>query len=364
MRLLLVFLLAACCFLPATVDGASRQAIAEITGLTGEAQRLSDGVDGMVSVARGGMIYPGDEIVVSENGKINLYYMTDGHMFTLYGPAEMRFEKSGEDSVGDDDIISLLRGRLSALIKSLGGVSSGWSLETPSAVVGVRGTRFQLVVSEDGSSMVAVEEGRVYLSGEDGGVELGAGQESEVDMGGGPRRARRYQHGAKELAVRWQLERRKRMVEQAGPRMAQIKRRLKSHEAELRRNQTVINALLSKQVPRQMKAYEDALRAGSKRRASTAAAALKRSLTAARANFLEIQRLKRQGRNAVKTAGYLVGADPALQEEREGVLRGLRNRAKMLGRLEAEAREKFLEIRKRIRARRRLIDAVDKREGR
>ena len=60
------------------------------------------------------------------------------------------------------------------------------TVETPSALAAIRGTDWELVVGEDGSSTLTVLSGEVLLSNDQGSVSIGAGEQGRAQKGVAP----------------------------------------------------------------------------------------------------------------------------------------------------------------------------------
>ncbi|GEM_PF-4338833 len=60
------------------------------------------------------------------------------------------------------------------------------SFGSPTAVAGVRGTEFDIVVADDGTTQWAVTEGAIAVENDKGAVEVGTGKSSIVGMNAGP----------------------------------------------------------------------------------------------------------------------------------------------------------------------------------
>ena len=60
------------------------------------------------------------------------------------------------------------------------------TVETPSALAAIRGTDWELVVDEDGSSTLTVLSGEVLLSNDQGSVSIGAGEQGRAQKGVAP----------------------------------------------------------------------------------------------------------------------------------------------------------------------------------
>lgn len=82
--------------------------------------------------------------------------------------------------------ISMPLGSISCDVKKLSKDSS-FQVRTPSAVAGVRGTKFGVTITESGTATISVTEGLVAVQPSSGGsaVSVGAGQSASVKSGGG-----------------------------------------------------------------------------------------------------------------------------------------------------------------------------------
>ncbi|MEQ8708945.1 MAG: FecR domain-containing protein [Rhodospirillales bacterium] len=95
-----------------------------------------------------------------------------------------RFVYNPNQGVGDVGV-SILKGTLRFVSGSM--QSSSYQIQTPAAVVTVRGTVFTLIVDDNGTTTVAVEDGGVTLSTPDGSsVDVGPGQASSASVGSAP----------------------------------------------------------------------------------------------------------------------------------------------------------------------------------
>lgn len=160
-----------------------------------------------------------------EEGRVELGLLA-GDMITTEKNASVWFAlentgsfKIGEDSQisidelssgGDDDQprIRLVLGFLWSKLKKIKKTDEGFKIHTPTAVIGIRGTEFDTVVSIDAASLVAVDEGIVELKTDDKKVSLDKGMSSSVEMEGGPSLPKAI--GPKEQRD-WQAWRRQRM---------------------------------------------------------------------------------------------------------------------------------------------------------
>src|SRR5208282_16212 len=64
-----------------------------------------------------------------------------------------------------------------------------FKFRTPSASGAIRGTEFNLAVQENGRTDLAMLDGQVELTNEQGAVNVGTGEQAVVDPGAAPRRS-------------------------------------------------------------------------------------------------------------------------------------------------------------------------------
>lgn len=93
----------------------------------------------------------------------------------------------------DEMKFTLFAGSIWAKFKKLVNTRQSRQIESPSAVVAIRGTTLEMDVNKQNSTLVRVLEGRVSVRSKDaaGEVMVGADQESTVDQGKAPTPARR-----------------------------------------------------------------------------------------------------------------------------------------------------------------------------
>lgn len=146
--------------------------------------------DGNVSVIRNETIwalFPGNEvrvgetIVTGEDGYAELA-VSDGSSFTVYPNSKVVFRKNPGSL---RDLIDVFLGRIKLHIQKLEGRPNPYRIFTPTAVISVRGTTFDVVVDEAETTVVIVDEGlvgvnhRLLPSTKD--VEVGAGESLVIE---------------------------------------------------------------------------------------------------------------------------------------------------------------------------------------
>lgn len=92
-------------------------------------------------------------------------------------------DKQQGDKRGRDTIIKQSSGRSWMQSKN---IPNQLSVETPSALAAIRGTDWEMVVDEDGTSTLTVLSGEVQLSNEKGSVSVGVGEQAQAKIGVAP----------------------------------------------------------------------------------------------------------------------------------------------------------------------------------
>jgi hypothetical protein len=132
-----------------------------------------------------GEILPAETTVSTEDGRL-LLRLSDGSNL-LVRPNTRLILKQPESSGWR--YLQLLMGRVRAEVQKRLGGSSGFQMGTPSAVISVRGTKFEVEVNREGLTEVDVHEGVVQLDSAKGmgeSVMVRAGFSSRVGFDAGP----------------------------------------------------------------------------------------------------------------------------------------------------------------------------------
>ena len=140
-------------FVPAAVaqDGA-----AKVETMTGQVSFLRDSSPWALHV--GDTVQPGKLIITGPDGYA-LLRVSDGSTFEVFPNAKVIFRNSPGNW---SDLLDVLLGRVKVHIQKIGGQPNYNKVRTPTAVVSVRGTIFDVVVEdEDATTLVSVEEGQV-----------------------------------------------------------------------------------------------------------------------------------------------------------------------------------------------------------
>lgn len=143
------------CALPAM---AQTGAAAKVVVMTGRVSVLRDNAPWALNV--GDAVQPRQIIVTGPDGYAQLK-VADGSTFEVFANSQVTFR----DNPGEwKDLLDVVIGRIKVHIQKLGGQPNHNRVRTPTAVIAVRGTIFDVVVDEaDESTLVSVEEGRVAV---------------------------------------------------------------------------------------------------------------------------------------------------------------------------------------------------------
>ncbi len=139
---------------PMVTDGA-----AKLVAMTGQVSVLRDGEPWALHV--NDSVQPMQVIVTGDHGS-GMFKVADGSTFEVFPNSKVYFRANRGNW---DDLLELILGKIKVQIEHLGGVPNGNKVHTPTAVISVRGTTFDVeydpdkeyttVTDEDGSVEVA-----------------------------------------------------------------------------------------------------------------------------------------------------------------------------------------------------------------
>ena len=131
---------------------------AKVIKLTGAVSILKDNQPWALSV---GSVVPAQQVIVSGPDGHAVFQVSDGSTFEVFPNSHVVFRKNPGSW---RDLIDLLVGRIKVHIQKMGTQPNPNKIYTPTAVISVRGTTFDVSVNEnDESTMVVVEEGEVAI---------------------------------------------------------------------------------------------------------------------------------------------------------------------------------------------------------
>jgi hypothetical protein len=131
---------------------------AKVVTLTGQVSVLRDSAPWALNV--GDSVQPRQIIVTGSDGYA-LLQVSDGSTFEVFSNARVVFR----DNPGNwKDLLEVFLGRVKIQIQKMGGQPNYNKVRTPTAVISVRGTVFDVTVEdEDATTLVVVEEGTVEV---------------------------------------------------------------------------------------------------------------------------------------------------------------------------------------------------------
>lgn len=179
----LVLCVASACWVEAGEE--TEAPLGKIESLKGEV--LIQRRDGLELRGETGMnLYPGDQITTERLAEVR-FVLVPGKQFRLGPEAQVSIDElSSPEEEDQQPVLRLVLGYLWSKIEKLRGRKAAFDLYTPTAVLGVRGTEFETVVSLDAASVVSVHDGRVELDADGETVIVEQGKMTEVEFDGKP----------------------------------------------------------------------------------------------------------------------------------------------------------------------------------
>jgi len=144
---------AACIYL---VPVHAENGAAKVITLNGQVSVLRDDAPWALNV--GDSVQPRQIVITGPDG-FALFQVSDGSTFEVFPNARVVFR---ENAGSWRDLLDVLLGRVKVHIQKLGGQPNYNRVRTPTAVISVRGTVFDVAIEdEDDTTLVSVEEGQV-----------------------------------------------------------------------------------------------------------------------------------------------------------------------------------------------------------
>jgi hypothetical protein len=224
MRLFILGLVTGLCLLGVAPHLAAQETpLARVTMVSGTV--TLEKASGNAQPVRQGMpLAAGDTLVTGGDGRVTFTF-DRGDIFRLYGDSQLSIDElTGQEQMAQPSL-RLSLGHLWTRIKRSLTTPFEPSLHTTTAVLGVRGTEFETVVSLDAASAVVVDEGRVAVATEKTSLVLDAGQAAEMEVDDRPTtpfaampRAQRDWRG-------WREKRRQKLMAVLPARLPHLRRR-------------------------------------------------------------------------------------------------------------------------------------------
>ena len=138
--------------LPPLGDGAAR-----VMALTGRVSVVKDTGEWALNV---GDLVQVRQLIVTGSDGYALFRVADGSTFEVYSDSKVTFRSNPGTW---QDLVDVWIGRIKTHIQKLGGQPNHNRVHTPTAVISVRGTIFDVEVKDNGETLVVVEEGQVAV---------------------------------------------------------------------------------------------------------------------------------------------------------------------------------------------------------
>jgi hypothetical protein len=130
---------------------------AKVISLSGRVSTLRDSGQWALNV---GDLVRVQQLIVTGSDGYALFQVSDGSTFEVYPNSRVTFRNNPGNW---KDLVDLWIGRIKIHIQKLGGQPNHNRIHTPTAVISVRGTTFDVAVEDDDATLVVVEEGQVAV---------------------------------------------------------------------------------------------------------------------------------------------------------------------------------------------------------
>ncbi len=165
-------------------SGSEQASVAAIQGMV---FTQTDNSDIWKPVTSESSVEEGDLVRTGDDSSVVLTYPDDSHT-TVAPNSELTIllMASAEDGSRQEIVLRQEIGSTRNVVQPLPSADSKFEIQTPSAIVTVRGTEFMVDVDSSGATMVAVDEGIVEVSAQGMTVTLNAGETTTVSPGSPP----------------------------------------------------------------------------------------------------------------------------------------------------------------------------------
>ena len=158
----------------------------KISSVTGTVQVLKNGSTNPVNTTKGMELGVGDTITTGDNGSASLTFF-DGSVMEIKANSEILINELSTSSTGSttvslNEVVGSTINRIGKLVDS----ASKYEVETPAAVAVVRGTVFDLLVQQNGTTTVKAEQDSVSFTASGVTVTVNQGFQSSALVGGKP----------------------------------------------------------------------------------------------------------------------------------------------------------------------------------
>lgn len=158
MRTLLCAALAVVCLVPLHAQKLL-QPVATVVDFTGQVSVL-DGDGGLQTALSVGRVVKQAQVIVTGPDGWAKFQYTDGSTFEIFPKSKVVFQQHPADW---EHLLNIWIGHVKVWIQHAPGVPNYKNVQTPTAVISVRGTVFSVDVQDDDTTVVSVEEGLVSV---------------------------------------------------------------------------------------------------------------------------------------------------------------------------------------------------------
>lgn len=172
----------------------AQEQTARVKFLIGDADLLPNGKTTWNKIALNGQVRQGDRIRTRLASRVELE-MPDKSVIRVNENSIFDVSKLINDASGDEMNFTLWAGNMWARFSKAVNTRQSRKVESPSAVVAIRGTELEMVVNEQQTTTVRVFEGRVAVTSKlgQGEVLVESSQETEVRSGENPTQPRKFE---------------------------------------------------------------------------------------------------------------------------------------------------------------------------
>jgi len=130
------------------------------------------------ALRRRSAIMQGDIISTDANGKLQIRFI-DKALLTLKPNSKLdisAYQQAKAEGEGEEVVMNLITGGFRTITGSIGkGDKSAYTVKTPAASIGIRGTNYEVAQETGGNFVMAVWDGGITVSNDQGSMKLGQG---------------------------------------------------------------------------------------------------------------------------------------------------------------------------------------------
>ncbi len=125
-------------------------------------------------------ILEGDTLSTTKNGKLQIRFI-DKALLTLKENSKLdvsAYQLAKDETESEEVVMNLITGGFRTITGSIGkGKKSAYTVNTPAASIGIRGTNYEIAQEQDGDFVIAVWAGGITVTNEQGSINVGTNSE-------------------------------------------------------------------------------------------------------------------------------------------------------------------------------------------